>query len=45
MWNVLEVYGVGGRLMVGVEALYRGVNACDKVKGKVGGSSRVQGRV
>jgi len=38
MWDILRMYGVGGRLLSGVKAFYKGANACVKVNGKVGES-------
>ncbi len=36
MWNVLRVYGVGGRLLDGVKTLYRDASACVRIKGEMG---------
>ncbi len=37
LWNVLKirVYGVGGQLMEGIKAFYRGANACVKIDGEL----------
>jgi len=35
MWDVLKVYGVGGRLLSGVKAFYRDASACVKIKGEM----------
>lgn len=32
MWDVLKVYGMGGKLTDGVNAFYRDRNVCVKVK-------------
>ncbi len=34
LWNVLKIYGVGGQLLKGIQAFYRGANACVRVGGK-----------
>ena len=31
MWNVLRLYGIGGRLLQGVKSLYVGSKACVRV--------------
>ncbi len=36
MWDVLKVYGVGGRLLDGVKAFYKDASAHVKVKGEMG---------
>ncbi len=36
LWDVLRIYGVGGRLLDGVKSLYRDASACVKVKGEMG---------
>ncbi len=41
LWNVLKIYGVGGRLLKGIQAFYREANACVRVGG--GGSGKIQG--
>ena len=35
MWDVLNVYGVGGRLLSGVKAFYRDASASVKIKGEM----------
>ena len=35
MWNVLRLYGIGGRLLRGVKSLYVGSKACVKVRNEV----------
>ncbi len=35
-WDVLRIYGVGGRLLDVVKASYIDASACVKVKGKMG---------
>ncbi|MEL7177812.1 MAG: reverse transcriptase domain-containing protein [Pseudomonadota bacterium] len=35
MWNVLRIYGVGGQLLDGIKAFYKGANACVRIKGKL----------
>ena len=35
MWNVLRLYGIGGRLLQGVKSLYVGSKACVRVGLKV----------
>ena len=35
MWNVLRVYGIGGRLLRGVKSLYVGSKACVRVGNEV----------
>ena len=35
MWNVLRLYGIGGRLLRGVESLYVGSKACVRVGNEV----------
>jgi len=45
LWDVLRMYGVGGRLLSGVKAFYKGANACVKVNGKVVESFRIHGGV
>ena len=35
MWNVLRLYGIGGRLLQGVKSLYVGSKACVRVGNKV----------
>ena len=37
MWNVLRLYGIGGRLFRGVKSLYVGSKACVRVGNKVSG--------
>ncbi len=36
LWDVLRIYGVGGRLLDGVKAFYRDASACVTVKGEMG---------
>ncbi len=43
MWDVLKVYGVGGRLMNGVKAFHKDAKACIKVNGETGESFGIQG--
>ncbi len=31
LWNVLRTYGVGGKLLKGIQAFYREANACVRV--------------
>ena len=31
LWNVLKMYGIGGQLLAGVKAFYRGASACVRV--------------
>ena len=35
MWNVLRLYGLGGRLLQGVKSLYVGSKACVRVRNEV----------
>ena len=35
MWNVLRLYGIGGRLLRGVKSLYVGSKACVRVGNEV----------
>ena len=35
MWNVLRLYGIGGRLLRGVKSLYVGSKACVRVRNEV----------
>ncbi len=35
LWNVLKIYDVGGQVMKGIKALYRGANARLKVDGEL----------
>ncbi len=35
LWDVLRVYGVGGRLFDGVKTIYRDASACVIVKGEM----------
>ena len=35
MWNVLRLYGIGGRLLQGVKSLYVGSKACVRVGNEV----------
>ena len=35
VWNVLRLYGIGGRLLQGVKSLYAGSKACVRVGNKV----------
>ena len=35
MWNVLRLYGIGGRLLRGVKSLYAGSKACVRVGNEV----------
>ena len=35
MWNVLRIYGIGGRLLRGVKSLYVGSKACVRVGNEV----------
>ena len=35
MWNVLQLYGIGGRLLRGVKSLYVGSKACVRVGNEV----------
>ena len=35
MWNVLRLYGIGGRLLPGVKSLYVGSKACVRVGNEV----------
>ncbi len=32
LWSVLCIYGVGGQLLKGIPAFYRGANACVRVR-------------
>ncbi len=41
LWDVLEIYGVGGQLMEGMKAFYREVNACVKLDGELSDSFAV----
>ncbi len=34
LWSVLNIYGVGGQLLKGIQAFYREANACVRVGGK-----------
>ncbi len=34
LWSVLKIYGVGGQLLMGIQAVYREANACVRVGGK-----------
>ena len=34
LWNVLNIYGVGGQLMEGIKSFYREESACVKVHGE-----------
>ncbi len=34
LWSVLNIYGVGGRLLKGMQAHYREANACVRVGGE-----------
>ncbi len=34
LWSVLKIYGVGGKLLKGIQAFYREANACVRVGGK-----------
>ncbi len=45
VWDVLKVYGVGGMLMNGVKAFYKGAKACIKVNGETGESFGIHLRV
>ncbi len=31
LWSVLRIYGVGGQLLKGIQAFYRGTNTCVRV--------------
>ena len=33
MWDVFKVYSVGGRLLNGVETLYKKANTCIRING------------
>ena len=44
IWDILNVYGVGGSLMDGIKAFNRDVGACVIVKGEVGESCRIYRR-
>ena len=35
MWNVLRLYGIGGRLLLGVKSLYVASKACVRVENEV----------
>ena len=35
MWNVLRLYGIGGRLLRGVKSLYVGSKACARIGNEV----------
>ena len=35
LWKVLEIYGVGGRLLQAVKSFYENSRACVKIKGEV----------
>ncbi len=35
MWDVLKVYGVGGRLMNGVKAFYKDAKACINLNAEI----------
>ena len=37
MWNVLKLYGIGGRLLQGVKSLYVGSKACVRVRNGASG--------
>ena len=40
MWNVLRLYGIGGRLLRGVKSLYVGSKACVKLVSHIRGLAR-----
>ncbi len=42
LWDELRTYGVDGRLLDGVKALYRDASACVKVKGEMGECSKIK---
>ena len=43
MWNVLRLYGIGGRLLRGVKSLYVGSKACVRVGNEVSESGAETG--
>ncbi len=45
MWDILKVYGVGGKLMKGVKAFYKDAKASIRVNGERGESFGIQGGV
>ncbi len=42
LWSVLKICGVGGQLLKGIQAFYRKVNACVRVRGKFSWSFAVE---
>jgi len=42
LWDVLKVYGVGGKLLNGIKAFYKDANACVRVNGEMSDSFRIQ---
>ena len=43
MWNVLRLYGIGGRLLQGVKSFYVGSKACIRVGNEVSESGAETG--
>ncbi len=41
MWDVLKVYGVGGRLLNGMKAFYKDAKACITVNGGTGENFKI----
>ncbi len=37
LWSVLRIYGVGGKLLKGIQAFYKEANACERGYGGLGG--------
>ncbi len=35
LWSMLYTYGVGGQILKGIQACYRGANACVRVGGEL----------
>ena len=45
MWDVLKVYGVGGKLLNGVKAFYRNASACVRIDGEMSDCFAIKGGV
>ncbi len=42
LWSVQYIYGVSGQLLQGIQAFYRGANACVRVGGEFSKSFAVE---
>ena len=45
MWDVLKVYGIGGKLGKGIKAFYKDASACVKIEGDLSENFQIQGGV